>query len=77
MWRRPASLRAITQAAVFDAAGAGPAFLEMRKSLIEQAAHLAGRWPSLGPAEGHKILQILLARIEVRLERGDISPTAA
>ncbi|MCI0430270.1 MAG: recombinase family protein [Rhodospirillales bacterium] len=61
------------EAAVFDAAGAGPADIEMRKTLIEQAADLATRWPALQPAEKRAILQILVARIDVRRETVEIT----
>ncbi len=61
------------ESAVFDAASAGPADVEMRQTLIEQAADLAGRWPALAPAEKRVILQILVARIDVRRETVDIT----
>jgi len=60
-------------ATVFDAAGIGPTSLEMRTTLIEQAADLARRWPALEPAEKRAILQILVARVDVHTERVDIT----
>ncbi|HXV23248.1 MAG TPA: recombinase family protein [Alphaproteobacteria bacterium] len=62
-----------SEAAVFDAAAAGPKSLQMRKSLIERAANLAREWPRLGPTERRAILQILLVRIDLRPETVDIT----
>ena len=60
-------------ATVFDAAGIGPTSLEMRTTLIEQAADLARRWPALEPGEKRAILQILVARVDVHAETVDIT----
>ena len=60
-------------ATVFDAAGIGPTSLEMRTTLIEQAADLARRWPALELAEKRAILQILVARVDVHAETVDIT----
>src|SRR5262249_43624183 len=51
----------------------GPTSIEIRKTLIEQAADLAGRWPALGPDERRAILHVLVARIDVRRETIDIT----
>jgi site-specific DNA recombinase len=58
------------EAAVFDSAGF--ISVETRKALIEQAADLARRWPTLQPVEKRGILHALVARIDVRHETVDI-----
>ena len=62
-----------SEAAVFDAAAAGPTSLQMRKSLIERAASLASKWPNLRPVQRRAILQVLVARIDLRRETIDIT----
>jgi len=59
------------EAAVFDAAG--PATIASRKSLIVNAASLARRWPALPASDKRAILQVLVARIDVRAETVDIT----
>ena len=66
------------EAAIFNAAGAGSVDIETRKTLTEQAAALARRWPSVTPADKRMFLHVLVARIDVRPEAVDIAirPTA-
>ena len=63
------------EAAIFDAAG--PATVASRKSLIETAADLARRWPSLPAPDRRAILHALVARIDVRPETVDIAVRSA
>ena len=59
------------EAAVFDAAG--HATIASRKALIENAADLARRWPTLPAPEKRAIMHVLIARIVVRPETVDIA----
>ena len=52
--------------AVFSAAAENLAQVEASSNLIAKAAALAQRWPALAPADKRMILQILIARIDVR-----------
>jgi hypothetical protein len=56
------------EAAVFDAIEPFVEDVNERRSIIKQAADLAGRWPDLEPQEKRRILQSLVARIEVGRE---------
>ena len=56
------------EAAVFDAIETFVEDLNERRSIIEQAADLAGRWRNLEPSEKRRILQSLVERIEVGRE---------
>jgi len=66
------------QAAIFNAAGAGSVNIAMRKTLTEQAAALARRWPTVTPADKRMFLHVLVARVDVRPEAVDsaIRPAA-
>ena len=59
------------ESAIFEAAG--PAAVAVAKSLIENAANLARRWPTLPASDKRTILHALVARIDVRPEAVDIS----
>lgn len=59
------------EAAVFNAAGA--ATVAVRKSLIENAAYLAQRWPALPASDKRAILHVLVSRIDVRPKTVDIA----
>ena len=59
------------ETSILDTAGA--ASIPMRKGLIAQAADLAERWPALVPPAKRALLQTLVARIDVRAERVEIS----
>lgn len=52
---------------------AGSKTVAMRKSLIENAASLAQRWPDLPVSEKRAILHGLIARIDVRAEMVDVA----
>jgi len=56
---------------LFEAAGTGT--VASRKSLIEKAADLARRWPSLPTPDRRAILHVLVARIDVRPETVDVA----
>ncbi len=58
---------------VFNAAGDSSANVETSRNLIAQAAGLAQRWPTLAAADKRMILQILVARIDVRPATVDIA----
>jgi hypothetical protein len=64
------------QAAIFSAAGSVD--IEIRKTLTEQAAALARRWPTVTPADKRMLLRRLVVRIDVRPEAVNIAirPTA-
>jgi len=51
---------------MFDAGGDGPANVEASRTLITQATALAQRWPTLAASDKRTILQVLVARIDVR-----------
>ena len=57
------------EAAVFDAIEPFVQDVNERRSIVKQAAELAGRWRDLEPPEKRWILQSLVARIEVERER--------
>ena len=59
------------EAAVFNAAGA--ATVAVRKSLIENTAYLAQRWPALPASDKRAILHVLVSRIDVRPKTVDIA----
>src|SRR5205085_671270 len=44
-----------------------------RKTLVERAAHLAGRWHQLAPPTKRGMLQQLIARIDIRPEMVDVA----
>jgi DNA invertase Pin-like site-specific DNA recombinase len=56
------------EAAVFDAIDPFVEDVNERRSIVEQAADLAGRWRDLEPQEKRRILQSLVSRIEVQRE---------
>ena len=56
------------EAAVFDAIESFVEDVNARRSIVEQAVDLAGRWRALEPSERRRILQSLVARIEVGRE---------
>ncbi len=56
------------EAAVFDTIETFVADVNERRSIVRQAADLAGRWRDLGPPEKRRILQSLVARIELGRE---------
>jgi DNA invertase Pin-like site-specific DNA recombinase len=56
------------EAAVFDAIEPFVQDVNERRSIVKQAADLAGRWRGLEPPEKRHILQSLVARIGVRRE---------
>jgi DNA invertase Pin-like site-specific DNA recombinase len=56
------------EAAVFDAIEAFVPDVNERRSIVKQAADLAGRWRDLEPQEKRWILQSLVARIELGRE---------
>jgi len=57
------------EAAIFDAIEPFIDDLNERRSIVRQAADLAGRWQDLEPPEKRQVLQRLVARIEVRREK--------
>jgi site-specific DNA recombinase len=59
--------------AVFTAAAENSAQVEASKNLIDRAAALAQRWPTLVAADKRMILQVLVARIDVRPATVDIT----
>jgi site-specific DNA recombinase len=61
------------EATVADVAGPGIQTVETRKTLIERAAELAQRWPTLPALDRRAILHALVARIDVRAETVDIT----
>jgi hypothetical protein len=56
------------EAAVFDAIEPFVEDVNERRSIVRQAADLAGRWRDLEPSEKRRIFQSLVERIEVRRE---------
>jgi hypothetical protein len=52
---------------------AGSTTVAMKKSLIENAADLARRWPALPASEKRAILHVLVARVDIRPEMVDVS----
>jgi len=52
---------------------AGPASIAIRKSLIEHAADLARRWPTLPASEKRAILHALVERVDIRPETVDVT----
>ena len=52
---------------------AGSTTVEMKKSLIENAADLARRWPALPASEKRAILHALVARVDIRPDAVDVS----
>jgi DNA invertase Pin-like site-specific DNA recombinase len=52
---------------------AGSTTVGMRKSLIENAADLAQRWPALPASEKRAILHVLVERVDIRPEAIDVS----
>jgi hypothetical protein len=52
---------------------AGSTTVAMRKSLIENAANLARRWPTLPASEKRAILHTLVERVDIRAETVDVS----
>ena len=55
-------------AAIFDAIASFVEDINVRRSIIKQAAELAGNWRDLKPLEKRRILQCFVARIEVGRE---------
>jgi len=60
-------------AAIFDAGAGTAAQVEESRNLIDGAASLAQRWPTMPAADRRMILQILIARIDVRTATVDIT----
>jgi site-specific DNA recombinase len=60
------------EAALFDTGVGGSANVAVSRDLIKHAAAMARRWPSLGTANKRILLQVLVARIDVRPETIDI-----
>ena len=60
-------------AAVFSSAADSSTNVETSRNLIDRAAALAQRWPTLAAADKRMILQILVARIDVRAATVDIT----
>ena len=52
---------------------AGSTTVAMRKSLIENAAGLARRWPALPASRKRAILHVVVARVDIRPEAVDVS----
>lgn len=52
---------------------AGSTTVAMRKSLIENAANLAHRWPALPASEKRAILHAVVERVDIRPETVDVS----
>jgi site-specific DNA recombinase len=65
------------EAAVFDAVRSDLGNIDKRKTVIEQAADLARRWPTLAAREKRTLLHVLVARIDVRAETVDITVSPA
>ena len=61
----------LDEAAIFEMSG--PATVEARKAMIENAADLARRWSSLPTPDRRAILHALVKRIDVCLETVDIT----
>ena len=61
----------LDEAAVFEMSG--PATVEARKAMIENAADLAGRWSTLSAPDRRAMLHALVKRIDVCLETVDIT----